>query len=190
MLQDKHRLSQTMIIIETERLFLRHFHILDSEAMQRVFGDAEVMRFGPGIQTTQWIHDWLRGCLENYYQTWGFGPWAVVERSSRVIIGYCGLFYYPDINGRPETEIGYRLARPVWGCGYATEAVLAVREYGFNVLCLPRLIAMIDPQNIASIRVAEKAGMRYEAEVMFTGYTHPDHVYAIANPSTVFAQAD
>ena len=41
---------------------------------------------------------------------------------------------------------------------------------------------MIDPQNVASIRVAEKAGMRYEKDVMFEGYTHPDRVYAIARP--------
>lgn len=170
-----------MIIVETERLILRHFHRFDAEAMHRIFGNAEVMRFGPGVQTIEWVRDWLRDCLENYYQKWGFGPWAVVEKSRRETVGYCGLFYFPDIVGRPEIEIGYRLARFAWGRGYATESVLAVRDYGFNVLCLPRLIAMIDPQNTASIHVAEKAGMRYEKEVMFEGYTHPDHVYSIVN---------
>ena len=172
-----------MVILETDRLILRHFHILDAEAMGYVFGDAEVMRFGPGVQTAQWIHDWLVGCLENYYQKWGFGPWAVVEKNSGQAIGYCGLFYFPDVGGQPAVEIGYRLARSVWGQGYATEAVLAVRDYGFNVLGLPRLIAMIDPANAASIRVAAKAGMRYEKDVMFEGYTHPDQVFTISNPS-------
>jgi RimJ/RimL family protein N-acetyltransferase len=171
-----------MIVVETERLILRHFHLFDVEALQSVFGDAEVMRFGPGVQTIEWIRDWLRDCLANYYQNWGFGPWAVVEKSTRQTVGYCGLFYFPDIVGEPEIEIGYRLARSVWGRGYATEAVLAVRDYGFNVLCLQRLIAMIDPGNVASIRVAEKAGMHYEKDVMFEGYTHPDRVYVIARP--------
>ena len=171
-----------MIIVETERLMLRHFHILDLEAMNRVFGDAEVMRYGPGVQTTAWVQDWLLGCLENYYEKWGFGPWAVVETNTRETVGYCGLFFFPDVAGQPEVEIGYRLIRSAWGRGYATEAVLAVRDYSFNVLCLPRLIAMIDPENVGSIRVAEKAGMQYEKEVMFEGYTHPDHVYSIANP--------
>ena len=172
-----------MIVVETERLILRHFHIGDIGAMSRVFGDAEVMRFGPGVQTSAWLQNWLQECLENYYQNWGFGPWAVVEKSHREIIGYCGLFYFSDINGQPEVEIGYRLARTFWGRGYATEAVLAVRDYGFNVLGLPRLIAMIDPQNTGSIRVAEKANMIYERDVMFEGYTHPDHLYAIINPN-------
>ena len=71
------------------------------------------------------------------------------------------------------------MARSYWGRGYATEAAQAVRDYAFNRLRLPRLIAMIDPQNIASIRVAEKLGMYYEKDVMFEGYTHPDRVYAI-----------
>ncbi len=172
-----------MIVLETERLILRHFHLLDVAAMQRIFGDAEVMRFGPGVQTAEWIRNWVQGCLENYYPKWGFGPWAVVEKRRRETIGYCGLFYFPDVARQPEVEIGYRLARAVWGQGYATEAVLAVRDYAFNVLCLQRLIAMIDPQNVPSIRVAEKAGMRYEKDVMFEGYTHPDHVYAMANPA-------
>lgn len=169
-----------MFILTTERLFLRHFHILDVEPMLRVFEDAEVMRFGDGVQTREWIQDWLRTCLERYYQTWGFGPYAVVERSSHKVIGYCGLFFFPDVAGQPEVEIGYRLARSAWGQGYATEAARAVRDFAFGTLGLTRLIAIIDPANVASIRVAEKIGMQYEKEVMFEGYTHPDHVYVVA----------
>jgi ribosomal-protein-alanine N-acetyltransferase len=96
-----------MVILTTERLFLRHFHILDSEAIYHVFGDSEVMHFGDGTQTKDWVETWLRTCLERYYQAWGFGPYVVVEKSSRNVIGYCGLFYFPDVNGQPEVEIGY-----------------------------------------------------------------------------------
>jgi ribosomal-protein-alanine N-acetyltransferase len=168
-----------MIIVQTERLVLRHFRMSDGEAMTRVFGDADVMRFGDGVKTAQWVHDWLGRRLEDYLREPGNGPWAVVEKRSAEAIGYCGLFHYPDVCGQPETEIGYRLARTYWGKGYATEAVIAVRDYGFNTLGLPRLIAIIDPQNIASIRVARKAGMQYENDVLFEGYTHADHVYAV-----------
>lgn len=166
-------------IATTERLSLRHFHILDREPMYRIFGDPEVMRFGDGIQTKEWVGDWLRTCLERHYQTWGFGPYAVVERQSQEVIGYCGLFYFPDINGQPEVEIGYRLARSAWGRGYATEAASVVRDFAFSALGIKRLIAMIDPANTASIHVAEKIGMHYEQEVMLEGYTHPDHVYVV-----------
>ena len=48
--------------------------------MMRVFGDAEVMHFGDGIQTQEWVDAWLRTCLDRYYQTWGFGPYAVLEQ--------------------------------------------------------------------------------------------------------------
>lgn len=170
-----------MCVLETERLSLRHFHILDSEPMYRVFGDAEVMRFGDGVKTKQWVRGWLRTCLEYYYPTWGFGPYAVVKRQEKEVIGYCGLFFFPNVGGQPEFEIGYRLARTEWGRGYATEAARAVRDFAFETLGVKRLIAMIDPANTASIRVAEKLGMLYEKEVMFEGYTHPDHVYVIAD---------
>ena len=147
--------------------------------MAQVFGDPEVMRFGDGVQTREWVQAWLRACLERYYQTWGFGPYAVVKKQDQHVIGYCGLFFFPDINGQPEVEIGYRLARSAWGQGYATAAASAVRDYAFHVLGIKRLIAMIDPSNVASIRVAQKIGMHFETEVLLEGYTHPDHIYAM-----------
>ena len=168
-----------MFALTTKRLLVRHFHILDSEPLYRIFGDAEVMRFGDGVQTKEWVEAWLHSYLEHYYQTWGFGPYAVVEQSSRDVIGYCGLFFFPDVNGQPEVEIGYRLARSMWRKGYATEAAIAVRDFAFTTLGIKRLIAMIDPANLASIRVAEKLGMHYEKDVTFEGYTHPDHVYVV-----------
>src|SRR5262245_8773416 len=164
--------------LATERLILRHFQITDREPMYRIFCDAEVMRFSDGIKTKEWVDAWLLTCLERY-RTWGYGPYAVVEQHSQIVIGYCGLFFFPDIDGRAETEIGYRFARSTWGQGYATEAALAVRDYAFTTLGIKRLIAVIDPSNVASIRVAEKIGMQYEKDVMLEGYTHPDHVYVI-----------
>lgn len=170
-------------LIVTERLFLRNFDILDAEAIYRVFGDSEVMRFGDGIQTREWVDAWLHTCLERYYQTWGFGPYAIVEKQSQRVIGYCGLLFFPDINGQQEVEIGYRLERSAWGQGYATEAALAVRDFAFHTLGIKRLIAIIDPANVASAGVAQKIGMQYETDVMLEGYTHPDHVYVVTRAS-------
>ena len=169
-----------MVILGTERLILRQFHLFDEDALDQIFGDPEVMRYGPGIQTRQWIRQWLETCLENY-QKLGFGSWAVVEKAGSLVIGYAGLYHFTDIDRHPEIEVGYRFIRSHWGQGFATEAVKAIREYAFHVLCLPRLIALIDPQNTASIRVAEKIGMQYEKDVMLEGYTYPDRLYAIMN---------
>jgi RimJ/RimL family protein N-acetyltransferase len=169
-----------MIIVETERLILRQFELADLESLMSVFGDTEVMHFGDGVQTREWVQAWLQTCLENY-QRRGFGPYAVVERSNEDLIGYCGLYCFQDVNGQAEIEIGYRLKRAAWGHGYATEAVRAVRDFAFHTLHIKRLVALIDPDNVSSIRVAENIGMHYESDVMLAGYDHPDHVYVIVN---------
>src|SRR5579871_5816845 len=167
-----------MMIAEAQRLFLRCFHVADLDAMMEIFGDAEVMRFGLGPQSRDWVQTWLRGCLEDYYCKWGFGLWAVVHKPDLRVIGFCGLTRFDNIDGQVEIEIGYRLARAYWGRGLATEAALAVRDYAFGVLAMRRLVAIIDPLNGPSIRVAEKTGLRYEKEVLFRGNLR--HLYVIA----------
>jgi len=171
-----------MNILETERLILRHFQMSDLDAMTAVFCDPEVMRFSDGVKSAPWVHEWLGRRVEDDRPRSSTGPWAVVERTTSATIGYCGLFHVPDVCGQPETEIGYRLARPYWGHGHATEVVRGVRNYAFGTLGLSRLIAMIDPGNVRSIRVAEKIGMHYEKDVMLDRYTHPDRVYVMSRP--------
>ena len=168
-----------MIVVETERLFLRQFKADDITAMMRVFSDAEVMRYSKGTKSEQEVQDWLGRCQEIYDSGDGIGPWGVVAKASGELMGYCGLFRFADVGGQEEIEIGYRLARQYWGQGLATEAACGVRDHGFERLGLERMIAMIDPGNIASIRVAEKVGMTYWKEVMMEGYTHADRVYKI-----------
>ncbi|HEU4743557.1 MAG TPA: GNAT family N-acetyltransferase [Meiothermus sp.] len=171
-----------MIVAKTDRLLLRHFHLLDAQALYGVFGDPEVMRFSQGgPQTAEWVQGWLERQLENYAR-WGFGQYAVLERDRREVIGYCGLAFHPDLGGRPEVDLGYRLVRRCWRHGYATEAARAVVAYALDTLALRRLVATIDPQNLASLRVAEKIGMRYEQDLLLEGYTHPDRLYVITAP--------
>jgi len=165
-------------VLETGRLLLREFGQDDAPAIERVLGDAEVMRYGSGTMGPAEVAAWLRARREEYAR-WGFGLWAVVERSCGEVIGYCGLTHYDDVCGRPEVEIGYRLARAWWGRGLASEAAAAVRDHAFSVLGLPRVIALVDPGNVASIRVATRLGMRHEKDAMLPGYTHPDRVYVV-----------
>ena len=167
-----------MFRLTTERLFLRHFLTTDHGPMCRIFCDDDVMRFSDGRQTKEWVHGWLHSCFERY-QTWGFGPYAVIEQSTYSVLGYCGLFFFPDLEGQAEVEIGYRLAKVAWGKGYATEAAQVVRDHAFGTLGIKRLIAIIDPANTASIRVAMKIGMKYEKDIMLESYSHPDHIYVI-----------
>ena len=150
--------------------------------MIAVFGDPDVMRFGDGPHSVDWIRRWIEHTMERY-DLWEFGPWAVVLRESETVIGYCGLFRFDDINGQPEVELGYRIAREYWDRGLATETATAVRDMSFDQFGLERLISLIDPDNRRSIRVAEKLGMVYTDDVMLPGYTHPDRVYSYTRTS-------
>lgn len=174
-----------MIIIETERLIIRHFHLLDAEALEGIFCDPEVMRYGQGVHDKEWIQNWLGRCLKRYYTDWGFGLWAVIEKGPVEVIGYCGLSYFPNICGVPEIEIGYRLIRKKWCKGYATEAASAVCQYAFEKLSIKRLIALVDPGNINSLRVVEKLKMKYEKDYMAPDYDHSDRVYVLEKYSNL-----
>src|SRR5205807_7864742 len=82
--------------------------------------------------------------------------------------GFCGLVSQ-SVEGVEEVEVGYMLDKAYWGRGLATEAARASRDYGFERLGLRRLISLINPENAASLRVAEKNGMRYERDAEFNG---------------------
>ncbi len=153
----------------------------DRTALQNVFGDEQVMFYGDGVKSPAYVENWISG-EQKSYGAQGYGKWAVINRNDDLLgycIGYCGLNYVDDIGGQPEVALGYRSARRYWGQGYASEAVGAAIRYGFDVLGLKRIVATIDPGNTASVRVAVKAGMVYEKDVMFEGYTHPDRVYVL-----------
>jgi ribosomal-protein-alanine N-acetyltransferase len=165
-------------ITQTERLILRPFNILDVKVMCGVLCDPEVMLFSDGVKPPTGVRGWIENCVDNYPKS-DLGIWAVVVKNTNDLIGYCGLIQFPDIDGQPEIEIGFRLLRVCWGQGYATEAAVSVRDYAFDMLLASRLVSLVDPRNIASIRVVEKLGMRYEKDVMLSNYNHPDHLYSI-----------
>ena len=174
----KPRSALGSIVTETKRLILREFRRTDAGALMNIFGDEEVMRYGDALKDETWVKPWIQE-QQARYQMWGYGNWAVVLKTSDKTIGYCGLTYAPDLDGCAEIALGYRLAREYWGFGYATEAVRASLDYGLNVLELNSIIATIDPNNLASIRVAERVGMVYEKDIMLDWYTHPDYLYRI-----------
>jgi len=91
--------------------------------------------------------------------------YPVIEGTSGRIVGDCG-FLKKEVEGTAETELIYVFAKSVRGRGYATEAARALCTFAAEHLQLPRLIALIDPENRASARVAEKAGMRFWKETI------------------------
>jgi RimJ/RimL family protein N-acetyltransferase len=166
-----------MIIASTPRLSLRRFEIADAIPLNKVFGDPDVMRYGIGPQSDDWVRCWIDQRIAEYDRQ-QFGTWAIVIKESNRVIGYCGLTRFDDVNGSPEIELGYRLAKEFWGRGLGTEAATAVRDYAIQQLGLPRVISLVDPANARSIHVAEKLGMVHTDDVLLPGYSHPDRVYA------------
>jgi ribosomal-protein-alanine N-acetyltransferase len=154
--------------IETERLLLRQFTPADLDAYaERIFADPQVTRFLPrrDIPPRERTERVLKYFGE-HWQKHGFGDWAVTDRVDGQLIGQCGLNLVPEAG---EVEVEYSLAKAYWGWGIATEAARASVRFGFETLRLERIIALADPQNIASRRVMEKVGLTYQKEVFFFG---------------------
>ncbi len=152
------------------RLHIRQFHYADLDDFAKILGDPVVMRFSlSGTKSREETRQFIEKCLETY-QACDFGIWAVERRKDQRLLGYCGLIPQ-KVEGERFMELGYRLGVSFWGKGYATEAAEIVRDFAFFRLKLPYLISIIEPENIASWRVAEKIGMRYERDSTFAGKT-------------------
>ena len=163
-------------MIETERLLLRLPVLDDVEAVADAFGDSEVMRYiGNGETGT---HDDALRAIESMQRAWeqdGFGGFTVVRRDDGAMLGRVGFMAWdPDvwksgirkeIGDRAEIELGWTLGREAWGRGYATEAALAARDWGLEEINPRRLISLIHPKNVRSMRVAKKIGERFQHEV-------------------------
>jgi RimJ/RimL family protein N-acetyltransferase len=162
-------------MIETERLLLRKPTREDAPGLLEAFADPEAMRYiGDGSTTDlagseQAVRRWLER-----WEAWGLGMFVVERVEDSRVLGRAGFLRWDHETwevGGPETEIGWGLAREHWNRGYATEAALALRDWAFEERGLTRLISLIQPGNLPSIRVAEKLGERHERNVKVGGRT-------------------
>ena len=159
-------------VVQTERLTLRPFQAADADAQAAMMGDAEVMRHLGG-QALSREDAWRK--LLNGHACWsllGFGYWAVERRSDGAMIGQVGFADFqrgmePSIGGLPE--MGWLFAREAAGQGYATEAALAGLAWIDEALRPPETVAIIGPDNHASIRVAEKCGFDAREPALYRG---------------------
>ncbi|MBT3535778.1 MAG: GNAT family N-acetyltransferase, partial [Rhodospirillaceae bacterium] len=142
-----------------ERLHLRPFETADLAALIPIYGDVEVMAIRKlGVQTPAQTKAELNGIID-HWQRHGFGLWAVFDKQTDALLGECGLRYRDP---EPEVEISYGLAKSTWGKGLATEASLAVLDYGFRVIGLEEVVAIAKASNLPSHRVMVKIGMHLD----------------------------
>ena len=153
-------------ILRTDRLLLREFSEGDAAVFHALNSDPEVMRY-TGEAPSRNMEE-ARRRLREYpdHREHGYGRWALVLAEGGQVIGFNGLKYLPELG---ETDIGYRLFPEYWGRGLATESSLAVVRFGFEVLGLARIIGLVLPENLASIRVLKKIGMRCSGNVDCAG---------------------
>ncbi|SDY14712.1 Protein N-acetyltransferase, RimJ/RimL family [Evansella caseinilytica] len=159
-----------MIICETERLILREYEKEDIAALHTIFSDEETMSYYPAPFSYEKTQQWVESNQKRYVRD-GFGLWAVCLKESGDLIGDCGLVKQ-TVEGETEVEIGYHIHKNYWSKGYASEAARACKKYGFRELGLKKLISIIDPRNIPSMRVAEKIGFMKEKEAFVFNKQH------------------
>lgn len=175
--------------LETERLVLRKPEPGDRDGYAELWGDPEVVRFLGG--RTQSPEEAAKG-IDRMLKQWdrhGVGLFSVLRKSDERLVGRVGYLLWDserwvnamheELEEPLELEIGWVIARAFWNEGYATEAAMACRDHAVGPLGRDRVISLIAPENVASIRVAEKIGERYEREVDIGASVGPVGVYAL-----------
>ncbi len=132
--------------------------------MVAIWTDADVTRYMGGPRDREQVKKMLDAEARSG-QSDDIGLWPVIEKATGDLVGDCGLTR-KEIDGKREVELIYVFAKRAWGRGYATEAAAAIRDYAFHRLDLQRLVALIDPANAASERVAVKIGLRFEKDTL------------------------
>jgi RimJ/RimL family protein N-acetyltransferase len=154
--------------LATPRLRLRRWRTEDLEPFAALNADLAVMEHFPSLLSREETAGSIER-VEKHFENHGYGFWAVEVPSRAPFIGFIGLAVPGfEASFTPCVEIGWRLARPWWGQGFATEGARAALAYGFERLGLPEIVSFTVPGNVRSRRVMEKLGMKYSED-----FEHP-----------------
>jgi RimJ/RimL family protein N-acetyltransferase len=155
------------LFLSTERLILTTPKVEDLDEVFELQSDPEVMRhIGDGARTRALVETFLKMAMEHYAKH-SFSFFSVREKETNHFVGQAGLVYLGYDDNQPNIEVGYRLHTTYWGKGYATELTTALIEWGFRTLNIPKLMAVADPNNLASHKVLLKAGMTYSGTTTY-----------------------
>ena len=150
-------------MIKTERIYLKRFTEGDTDLLFQLDGDADVMKYitlGVSRTIDEVIEKSMPRILKSYQENSDFGIFAAYLNNSDKYIGW--FQFEKDKEFKDAIEIGWRLKKQHWGNGYATEVAIALSEMGIEMGKTIVARAMIE--NLASIRVMEKAGLEFEKE--------------------------
>lgn len=152
----------------------------DIDSLLTIFSDPVVMAaFDTQPFDREQMARWIQRNLD-HQQQYGYGLFSVLLKSTTVVIGNCGLEHMV-VDDEQVVELGYDFRSDYWNRGYATEAAIAVRDYAFRQVQLPRLTSVMRQSNLPSQRVAEKIGMQRVKGVV--RYGTPYWLYELTRPS-------
>jgi RimJ/RimL family protein N-acetyltransferase len=149
-------------ILTTSRLTLRTYRREDLAPYAALNADPEVVRYLGGPLTREGSDAIAQWAQERWAEE-RLGLLAVERTEDQTFLGMCGVHHlesFPD-----DLEVAWRLARPYWGHGYATEAATAWLDHAFDTLGTARVISVADPPNDRSIAVMRRLGMRYQRKL-------------------------
>lgn len=155
-------------ILETERLQLRWLTLDDTPMMFAVWNDPTFMRFvgDRGIRSLEEAEASMQQGPLHLYVEYGYGPFRVICQDDGADMGVCGLYRR---DGLDDPDIGFAFLPEFRGKGFGYEASVAVLDHAREVLKLPRITALVAPENAASIALLGKLGLRYDKPMRLPG---------------------
>ena len=148
-------------VLSTARLDIAELTLDDAEFIFALVNEPSWLAYigDRGVRTL----DDARGYLTNgplaMYARHGYGLWRVTRRDDGAVVGICGLLKRDTL---PDADIGFAFLPAYRGEGYAREAAEATLRHAHETLALPRILAIVSPDNAASIRLLERVGFAFE----------------------------
>ncbi len=154
-------------VVRTARLALVPLVAEDAGVLHCIYQQEGILQYfpNPTPPPLEKVQRFVSG-QQTHWARYGYGNWGILPDGAGEIAGWGGCQYLDELD---ETEIGYLLARPFWGQGYATEVARASLRFGFERSGLDHLIALVHPENGASRRVIEKCGLVYQNRLSLWG---------------------
>jgi len=156
--------------LRTSRLLLTRIQPADLNDLVAFYADREVTATLGGQRTSEWVAEYLYKQIDHWNEN-GFGYWTIRDLETGRFAGRGGL-RFARIGERDEVEVGYGLLADFWGRGLATEVARESVRVGFENLFLPEVVSFTQPTNLASKRVMEKAGFRYDRDIVYANLPH------------------
>lgn len=147
-------------ILETERLSFREFNLEDSDFVLELVNSPKWIEFigDRNVRTQAEAKEFLENNLIKSYKENGFGLWVVVLKETNTSIGMCGLVNRDTLE---DIDIGFAMLPEYFGSGYGYEIANATINYAKNILHLDKIVGITNPNNIASIKLLNKIGLRF-----------------------------